>query len=58
LTVGTPRPQRWSCTLDDEGLVILTIPGREIDTALAREKLRAALKRVHAEVARSRDDAA
>ncbi len=58
LTVGAPRPKRWSCTLDDGAQVTVTIPGREINAASAVEKLQAAVKRARAEVARSRHDAA
>jgi hypothetical protein len=55
LTVGAPRPKRWSCTLDGGAQVVVTAPGQEINASSALEKLQAALKRARAEVARSRD---
>jgi ParB family chromosome partitioning protein len=58
MTVSTPRPKRWSCTLDDGAQVTVAIPGREVDVAAAVEKLQAALKRARAELTRSRSDAA
>jgi ParB family chromosome partitioning protein len=57
-TVRAPRPRRWSCTLDGGASVTVAITGWEGDLQAVAEKLQAALKRVKAEIARARSDAA
>jgi ParB family chromosome partitioning protein len=57
-TVRSPRPKRWSCTLDDGAQVTVSLPGQDATAEAVIERLQKAIKRARSEAGRSRSDAA
>jgi ParB family transcriptional regulator, chromosome partitioning protein len=57
-TVKTPRPKRWTYTLEDGSQVSVIIPGQDATAETVVERLQRAIKQARKEAGRAQQDAA